>query len=97
MGSVVKHPRGSDAPRLDLAQAYGEIARELREQHGKRQREVADALGIARPNCSRSEQGRHTPTAEVFLRLARFYGLEDHQVFRLVVERARARAEGIAS
>lgn len=29
--------------------------------------------------------------------LARFYRLEDHQVFRLVVERARRRAEGSAA
>lgn len=93
MGSI-KHPPGSDAARLDLAAAYGEIAAELREAYKKRQHEVADALGIARPNYSRSEQGKHTPTAEVFIRLARFYGLEDHQVFRLVVERARLRAEG---
>lgn len=86
-----------DIAALDLAQAYGEIARELREGQTKTQREVADALGIARGNYARSESGRHTPSAEVLVRLARFYRLEDHQVFRLVVERARRRAEGVTS
>lgn len=82
----------ADVAKLDLAAAYGEVASELRRDRLMTQAQVAAALGIARANYARSENGHHTPSVETFVRLAAVHELEPSQVFRLTVARAMERA-----
>ena len=77
---------------LDLATAYGEELRSLRLAAGMTQEHASKALGVARANYTRSELGAHTPRLESFLRAAAFYKVEPVDLFRRVLERARARA-----
>jgi transcriptional regulator with XRE-family HTH domain len=57
---------------LDVADAL----RELRIRARLSQHDVSTRSGIFRPNISRIESGRHTPSLETILRLLRVYGGE---------------------
>ncbi len=63
-------------PEIDWGLASGVVARELRTAAKRTQRDLAEALGIARPNYARFERGVHTPHLELLHRLANVYGLD---------------------
>ena len=48
---------------------------ELRRQHGIRQEELADALGVSRQTIGSLENGRYNPSILLAFKLARYFGL----------------------
>lgn len=54
---------------------------ELRKQHGIRQEELADLLGVSRQTIGSLENGRYNPSIILAFRIARFFGLTIEQIF----------------
>lgn len=63
-----------DAER-DVALHIGRRVREVREQKGLTSYELARRAGIARPNISRIERGKHVTSVEILGRLGRALGV----------------------
>lgn len=55
--------------------AYYCRIRELREQHGYTQRQLAEKLGMLQPQYFRYEQGTRDVPSELLIRLADIYGV----------------------
>lgn len=56
---------------------FPERLRQLREQSGKRQRELANAIGVDVPMYCRYEHGERRPKREQVLKLARIFGVDE--------------------
>ena len=54
---------------------------ELRRQHGIRQEELADALGVSRQTIGSLENGRYNPSILLAFRIARFFDLPIEEIF----------------
>lgn len=54
---------------------------ELRRQHGIRQEELADALGVSRQTIGSLENGRYNPSILLAFKLARYFGLTIEDIF----------------
>ena len=54
---------------------------ELRRQHGIRQEELADALGVSRQTIGSLENGRYNPSILLAFRIARYFGLTIEDIF----------------
>ena len=54
---------------------------ELRRQHGIRQEELADALGVSRQTIVSLENGRYNPSILLAFKLARYFGLAIEDIF----------------
>ena len=54
---------------------------ELRRQHGIRQEELADALGVSRQTIGSLENGRYNPSILLAFKLARYFGLAIEDIF----------------
>ena len=54
---------------------------ELRRQHGIRQEELADALGVSRQTIGSLENGRYNPSILLAFKLARYFGLSIEDIF----------------
>lgn len=58
-----------------LGSAVGANIRRLRKQHGISQAALAEKAGMKASNLSRLENGKHVPTLDVLLRIARGLGV----------------------
>ena len=56
---------------------FPERLRQLREQSGKRQRELANAIGVDVPMYCRYEHGERRPKREQVVKLARIFGVDE--------------------
>ena len=54
---------------------------ELRRQHGIRQEELADALGVSRQTIGSLENGRYNPSILLAFRIARYFDLPIEEIF----------------
>ncbi|HJD21782.1 MAG TPA: helix-turn-helix transcriptional regulator [Candidatus Gemmiger faecigallinarum] len=54
---------------------------ELRRQHGIRQEELADALGVSRQTIGSLENGRYNPSILLAFKLARYFHLTIEDIF----------------
>lgn len=57
--------------------------KDLREDHDLTQQKLADALGITQRKYSYIETGTQPLTAELLVKLARFYGVTTDYILRL--------------
>lgn len=55
--------------------------RELREQRGCSQGQLANELGVSRQTINSIEVERYTPSLPLALKLARFFGMSVEEVF----------------
>lgn len=60
-------------PRMQLKQ--------IRRQKGLKQKEVAEAVGITTSYYGMIEQGVRTPTLEVAIKIANFFGVPVEEIF----------------
>lgn len=63
-----------------LHRHVGARLREAREARGLRQCDVADAVGMPRPNLCRLEHGRHLPHLATICRVARVLGVRPSEL-----------------
>ena len=66
--------------------ALGAEILSLRESEGKSQAEVAKALGISAPFLAHVELGRYLPSAELTLRMSRYYRVSLTRLLKLLLE-----------
>lgn len=55
--------------------------RELREEHGLTQEELAKALGVTRQTIIAIEKGKYDPSLKLAFKIARFFGLNIEDIF----------------
>jgi transcriptional regulator with XRE-family HTH domain len=79
----------------ELVQAWSDEVVRLRKEAGLNQQQMADLLGIARPNMARMEKGRHMPFVYIVVRTAMACGADPVEVFQRMYGAARGRAEAI--
>ena len=54
---------------------YGKALKEIREEHGFNQLELAEKTGISHQNINRWENGKVLPNIDFCVKLADFYGI----------------------
>ena len=80
-----------------MIQQFGPKLRRLRQQHGLTLRELATALGYAGTGyLSDIEFGKKYPTADLILKVSRFFGVSMDQLAKdeIDLDRPEARADG---
>lgn len=60
--------------------------RELREQHGLSQKELATQIGVTRQTINAVEGDRYDPSVELVFKLAQFFECSVEDVFQPTVE-----------
>ena len=80
MGSGVR-PAAPRPGRVKGGPATTNRLEELRRQHGIRQEELADALGVSRQTIGSLENGRYNPSILLAFKLARYFGLAIEDIF----------------
>lgn len=80
MGSGAR-PAASRPGRAKGGPATKNRLEELRRQHGIRQEELADALGVSRQTIGSLENGRYNPSILLAFKLARYFGLAIEDIF----------------
>lgn len=80
MGSGVRSA-ASRPGRVKGGSATKNRLEELRRQHGIRQEELADALGVSRQTIGSLENGRYNPSILLAFKLARYFGLAIEDIF----------------
>ena len=80
MGSGVR-PAAPRPGRAKGGPATKNRLEELRRQHGIRQEELADALGVSRQTVGSLENGRYNPSILLAFKLARYFGLAIEDIF----------------
>ena len=80
MGSGVR-PAAPRPGRAKGGPATKNRLEELRRQHGIRQEELADALGVSRQTIGSLENGRYNPSILLAFKLARYFGLAIEDIF----------------
>ncbi|MGO9613809.1 MAG: helix-turn-helix domain-containing protein [Dissulfurispiraceae bacterium] len=66
----------SEDPKRVIAWAVGQRVRMERERQGLRQEDLAEKVGIKRPNIARLEKGRHLPSLQTVQKIARALNLD---------------------
>lgn len=74
-------PAASRPGRVKGGPATKNRLEELRRQHGIRQEELADALGVSRQTIGSLENGRYNPSILLAFKLARYFGLAIEDIF----------------
>lgn len=54
---------------------------ELRKQHGIRQEDLAQALGVSRQTVISLEKGKYNPSLALAFRLARYFAMPIEEIF----------------
>lgn len=54
---------------------------EIRKQHGIRQEELADALGVTRQTIGSLENGRYNPSILLAFKIARYFAMSIEELF----------------
>ena len=54
---------------------------EIRKQHGIRQEELADALGVTRQTIGSLENGRYNPSILLAFKIARYFAMSIEEIF----------------
>jgi len=62
---------------------FGKRVRELREEKGLGQKELAQILGTSKQNVSRWEKGYFEPSQETIIKMARFFAVSVDFLFGL--------------
>lgn len=76
---------------------FGERLRQLREERGLLQREVADKLNLSRVAITQYEQGRREPELSTIARLANLFGVSvDYLLGRTDKRNSTAPSSGLA-
>jgi transcriptional regulator with XRE-family HTH domain len=68
----------------DLKQAFGSVIRELREEKGLSQQELADYSEVDRTYISDLERGLYSPTLNVIYKLAEVLKIQPHKLLEKV-------------
>lgn len=68
----------------DVKEAFGKILREIREQNGLSQQELADYSEIDRTYLSDLERGLHYPTLNVIYKLAEVLKIKPHELIQRI-------------
>lgn len=76
-----------------LAEAFGEVVRDLRTKSNMSQADLSEATDIARSNISRMERGWHPPTLAMMVRVFDALGADASKNVARVVRRAKKRLE----
>ena len=76
---------------MTIAEAFGEVVRELRSERGESQEAVAWRVGLNRPFLSELENGRKTPSLETIFRLAEALSTEPEEIVAETKRRVEAR------
>jgi putative transcriptional regulator len=61
--------------------------KELRDDRGWTQQELADEVGVSRQSINSIERNRYEPSLELALKFARVFGLPTDEIFKLERER----------
>ena|ERR1039458_8609032 len=59
----------------ERAQLAGKRIRQLREQMGKTQKEIAEMVGTTAPNMNFYENGKRSPSFDSIVKFAQFFGV----------------------
>ncbi len=70
--------------KMELKEAFGQVIRELREQHGLSQQELADYSEVDRTFISGLERGINTPTLNTIYKLAEVFKLKPGELIQKV-------------
>jgi len=68
--------RTIEDPKRVIAWAVGQRVRTERERQGLRQEDLAEKVGIKRPNIARLEKGKHLPSLQTVQKIARGLNLD---------------------
>jgi transcriptional regulator with XRE-family HTH domain len=63
-------------------QRFGEKLRALRERRGLSYRQLAATLGVAHSHIAGLEAGAHQPSAELILKIAKYFGVSTDQLMQ---------------
>ena len=61
-------------------QRFGEKLRTLRQQRGLSYRQIATEFGVHHSHIAGIEAGKHNPSAELVLKIAKFFGVSTDQL-----------------
>jgi putative transcriptional regulator len=61
--------------------------KELRDDRGWTQQELADEVGVSRQSINSIERNRYEPSLELALKFARVFGVPTDEIFKLERER----------
>ena len=75
---------------MTIAEAFGEVVRELRSERGESQEMVAWRIGLNRPFLSELENGKKLPSLETIFRLADALSAEPEDLVIQTKEKVRA-------
>lgn len=67
---------------LDMATIRNRV-RELRDERGWTQQQLADAVGVSRQSINSIERNRYVPSLELALAFARVFGVATDDIFTL--------------
>jgi len=68
---------------LDMASAIKNRVKELRDERGWTQQQLADATGVSRQSINSIERERYVPSLELALTFARVFRLPTDEIFSL--------------
>jgi putative transcriptional regulator len=68
---------------LDMARAIRNRVKELRDQRGWTQQQLAEAVGVSRQSINSIERERYVPSLELALTFGRVFGKATDEIFRL--------------
>lgn len=54
---------------------------ELRKQHGIKQEDLANSLGVSRQTIGSLENGRYNPSIQLAFRIARYFNMSIEEIF----------------
>ena len=72
---------------LDMASAIRNRVKELRDERGWTQQQLADATGVSRQSINSIERERYVPSLELALTFARVFRLPTDEIFSLEKKR----------
>lgn len=70
--------------KLELKEAFGKVIRELRDQRGLSQQELADYSEVDRTYLSDLERGLYYPTLNTVYKLAEIFKIKPHELIQKV-------------
>lgn len=76
--------------KLDMAPTIRNRVKELRDQRGWTQQELADAVGVSRQSINSIERERYVPSLPLALIFARLFGLPLEDIFTLESQHERS-------
>jgi putative transcriptional regulator len=72
---------------LDMAPQVENRVKELRNERGWTQQQLAEAVGVSRQSINSIERDRYVPSLHLALTFARVFGCSTEQIFTLEDER----------